>query len=169
MNKQIKYLLEEIGKILKIHKDLLIKYEYNSNVHVHFILLYSKTLDKDTINAISDSMYLNFVEFFPDSIVAIFDNDTKYEFKFESLYDNTNVDNCVVKVKNYSLKTDTILSINNLSCENNQKTINIIDYISKIAMKYNTDFIYEEQQIITPNIEGQKKSCIYNDEFAFAA
>lgn len=169
MNKQAKYLLEEISKNLKTYKDLIIKYEYNSNVHAHFILLYSNTLDKETINTISDNIYLNFVELFPDSIVAIFDNETKYDFKFNILYDNTNVDNCIIKVKNYSLRTDSILNINNMSTENNQKTINIIDYISKIAMKYNTDVIYEEQPIITSNIEEQKKSCIFNDEFAFAA
>lgn len=96
MKKQTLFLLDQI-KFLTSKYDLKAKYEYNSDIDIHFVLLYSPTLDLDFVEDISDKLYESFVEEFPKSMVAVMDNNHKYKFRFDILFDNTFNENKINK------------------------------------------------------------------------
>lgn len=165
MKKQTEYLLKEIITLIN-KQNVLVKYEYNHDIEVHFILLYSKTLDSDTINNIADELYLNFVKLFPKSMVAIFDENQKYEFRFDCLFSNLKEEQNKKDLIEKKIAKDFVNSV----LKKNHPIINISDLQSQASISYHKRSIYKDAKTKTLEfITNSDKTEIYNEEFALAA
>lgn len=160
MNKQTQYLLIEIKRLIDKY-DLQIKYEYNSDINIHFIRILSNTLAIENINNLSDNLYLKFVEAFPDSIVAVMDQNDKYNFRFESLFDNTTVSNTLYEEVIFN---DNIYFNNsNLeSFELSKKLIRKVNHYSRKTL-YKDSLCLKESFLKGPVLDHS------NEELALAA
>lgn len=88
MKKQIQFLLEKISSLVNLY-EILVKYEFNSDIEIHFIKITSNKIDNKILNTISDNLYVDFVKEFPHDLVAVLDESSKYEFRFDILFDNS--------------------------------------------------------------------------------
>ncbi|PWW25398.1 hypothetical protein [Chryseobacterium sp. AG844] len=171
MKKQTNFLLDQI-KFLTSKYDLKAKYEYNSDIDIHFVLLYSHTLDLDFVEKISDELYESFVNEFPKSMVAVMDKNNKYQFRFESIFDNIKEEISVCNVEIRKKVSHLALNISESLDFAKYKTVTIdtCNIIDKIANKYNEKVIYKES-LSLKNANINKKELVnnLNDEFAFAA
>lgn len=79
------FLLNEIKTLLNDNTELIIKYEYNDNIRVHFIKIDSK----EDLTQIEDDIYLRFAENYPSELVAFLGDDNKYEFNYEMIFNNS--------------------------------------------------------------------------------
>jgi hypothetical protein len=88
MKKQIQFLLDKIKNITEQY-NVFVKYEFNSDIEIHFVQICSKSIKENIIEQIADNLYNEFIESFPSELVAILDDKSKYKFRFEILFDNT--------------------------------------------------------------------------------
>lgn len=163
MNKQTRYLLNEIKRLTK-EFDLKAKYEYNSDIDIHFVLMYSDSLDIEVVDQLSDQLYLEFVTEFPDGMVAVMDRENKYKFRFESLFDNT-FESLYASVATTKVKCNEKIVLNEVSYDK----INISELINGFANNYNRKTIYKDSLSLDSTISIETVIDGFNDEFAFAA
>lgn len=160
MSKQTHYLLSEIEKLVDSY-DLQIKYEYNTDINIHFVRILSNTLTIEDINNLSDALYERFVEVFPGSIVAIMDQNDKYTFRFESLFDNTNVSETLyeeVLFNNNIYFSDASVDFFELS----EKLSKKVNHYSKKTL-YKDNICLKESFLKSPVLDNS------NEELALAA
>lgn len=84
------FLLEKIEFILSKFPEAKIKYEYNSFIHSHNILLKPLEIyNNEDYYELEDLINDEFVEEFPGELVVFKSSDSKYVFEDEILFDNT--------------------------------------------------------------------------------
>lgn len=166
MNKQTNYLLQELDR-LTLNHELLAKYEYNSDIDIHFVLLYSESMETKIVEKISNKLYENFVSKFPKSMVAVMDPSDKYKFRFEVLFDNFSKRSlsCFSKNNNTNL-LDEIVSLSSY----NTITISSSNIAANQAL-YNIKTVYKKAMSLKKvnKISNIEPIVSFNEEYAIAA
>ncbi|MBP1165025.1 hypothetical protein JOE44_001909 [Chryseobacterium sp. PvR013] len=164
MKKQIQFLIDKFKYITDCY-NVFIKYEFNSDIEIHFVQLYSNSLEENFIEQITDTLYNDFIAAFPNELVAIMDEKAKYKFRFDVLFDNTKNDFAVI------IENTTYESVQNSDFE----------YFDFMSDGFDSDFYLEDfthnhknidkDNLYTYTLTDNEEYCLRagNNEFALAA